>query len=47
VAVNLPERLLMFDVDRYVDRLYQPTLNRLGIGWIKTSGIGMLVISIA
>ncbi|MDZ4083723.1 MAG: N-formylglutamate amidohydrolase [Bdellovibrionales bacterium] len=34
--LDLPERLLMFDVDRFVDRLYQPTLDRLGIGWIKT-----------
>lgn len=33
---HLPERLLMFDVDRFVDRLYQPTLDRLELGWIKT-----------
>lgn len=31
-----PERLLMFDVDRYVDQLYRPALEQLGIGWIKT-----------
>jgi N-formylglutamate deformylase len=34
--LNLPERLLMFDVDRYVDQLYQPAIERLGLGWIKT-----------
>lgn len=33
---DLPERLLMFDVDRYVDLLYRPAVERLGIGWIKT-----------
>jgi N-formylglutamate deformylase len=33
---HLPERLLMFDVDRFVDRLYQPTIERLGLAWIKT-----------
>ncbi len=27
----LPERLLMYDVDRYVDELYEPVLSRLGI----------------
>jgi N-formylglutamate amidohydrolase len=31
----LPERLLMFDVDRYVDRLYQPVLARLGIPFAR------------
>ncbi len=31
-----PERLLMFDVDRYVDLLYQPKLEELGLAWIKT-----------
>ncbi len=29
--LNLPEPLLMADVDRYVDRLYQPILNELAI----------------
>lgn len=32
----LPERLLMYDVDRYVDELYEPSLKALGIAWIKT-----------
>ena len=27
----LPERLLMYDVDRYVDELYEPILSKLGI----------------
>ncbi len=30
------ERLLMFDVDRYVDQLYAPALLELSIPWIKT-----------
>lgn len=33
---NLPETLLMFDVDRYVDQLYAPTIHRLGIPFVKT-----------
>jgi N-formylglutamate deformylase len=33
---RLPERLLMYDVDRYVDELYEPTLSALGIAWVKT-----------
>ncbi len=33
---SLPETLLMFDVDRFVDQLYAPTLARLGLPWIKT-----------
>lgn len=33
---DLPERLLMYDVDRYVDELYEPTLRKLKIAWIKT-----------
>lgn len=33
---HLEERLLMYDVDRYVDELYAPTLNELKIAWIKT-----------
>lgn len=33
---KLDETLLMFDVDRYVDQLYAPTLKELGIGWVKT-----------
>lgn len=33
---RLPETLLMYDVDRYVDELYEPTLRRLGIAWVKT-----------
>ena len=32
----LPETLLMYDVDRYVDRLYEPTLRRLEIPFVKT-----------
>ena len=34
--IGLSERLLMYDVDRYVDRLYEPALNRLAIPHIKT-----------
>ena len=33
---SLPETLLMYDVDRYVDRLYEPTLQKLGIPFVKT-----------
>lgn len=33
---NLPEETLMCDVDRYVDRLYEPSLQSLQIPWIKT-----------
>lgn len=33
---NLPEPLLFQDVDRYVDVLYSPGLQRLGIPFIKT-----------
>lgn len=33
---SLPERLLMFDVDRYVDRLYAPILEKLLIPSVKT-----------
>lgn len=33
---NLPEVLLMYDVDRYVDRLYEPALFKLNIPYIKT-----------
>jgi N-formylglutamate deformylase len=31
---NLPERLLMFDVDRFVDRLYAPVIEKLGISMV-------------
>lgn len=31
------EKLLMYDVDRYVDELYAPTLARLGVAWVKTN----------
>ena len=33
---KLPEVLLMFDVDRYVDRLYEPTIKQLHIPSVKT-----------
>jgi N-formylglutamate deformylase len=33
---GLHETLLMFDVDRYVDQLYQPALEKLGLPYIKT-----------
>ena len=33
---GLSEKLLMFDVDRYVDRLYQPILQALSIPTIRT-----------
>lgn len=33
---KLPEVLLMYDVDRYVDRLYEPELKRLQIPFVKT-----------
>ncbi|HRO68279.1 MAG TPA: N-formylglutamate amidohydrolase [Pseudobdellovibrionaceae bacterium] len=33
---NLPEEVLMCDVDRYVDRLYEPALKDLEIPYIKT-----------
>lgn len=33
---NLPEEVLMCDVDRYVDRLYEPSLQQLKIPVIKT-----------
>jgi N-formylglutamate deformylase len=32
----LPETLLMFDVDRFVDRLYQPIISELEIASVKT-----------
>ncbi len=31
---GLPEEVLMFDVDRYVDRLYLPALTQLKIPWV-------------
>ncbi len=34
---KLDEPLLMYDVDRYVDQLYAPVLQSLGIAWIKTT----------
>jgi N-formylglutamate deformylase len=33
---NLPEEILMCDVDRYVDFLYEPTLKNLSIPFVKT-----------
>src|SRR5689334_10612521 len=33
---GLPETLLMFDVDRYVDRLYEPTISKFKIPSVKT-----------
>lgn len=33
---GLPETLLMFDVDRYVDQLYRPALERLELPWVTT-----------
>ena len=33
---GLPEETLMCDVDRYVDRLYEPTLKGLDVPFIKT-----------
>ncbi len=33
---QLPETLLMFDVDRYVDRLYAPVINDLHLPSVKT-----------
>lgn len=33
---NLPEVVLMRDVDRYVDQLYHPVLERLKIPYVKT-----------
>ncbi|MGZ3779486.1 MAG: N-formylglutamate amidohydrolase [Pseudobdellovibrionaceae bacterium] len=33
---NLPEEILMCDVDRYVDFLYEPSLHRLKIPFVKT-----------
>lgn len=33
---NLPERVLMCDPDRYVNRLYRPALEEQAIAWIET-----------
>ncbi len=33
---GLPETLLMFDVDRYVDQLYAPALAKLRLPWVTT-----------
>lgn len=33
---GLPEPLLMRDVDRFVDRLYEPALQKLGVPFFKT-----------
>jgi len=33
---KLPEVLLMFDVDRYVDKLYEPVIKKLGVPSVKT-----------
>lgn len=33
---TLPEEILMCDVDRYVDVLYEPALQKLGIPFVKT-----------
>ena len=32
----LDERILMYDVDRFVDQLYAPVLRKLGLPWIGT-----------
>lgn len=34
--IGLPEAILMCDIDRYVDRLYEPTLEALRIPFVKT-----------
>lgn len=34
--LGLPESVVMCDVDRYVDRLYQPTIESLKLGHVKT-----------
>jgi len=34
--LGLPERLLMFDVDRFVDRLYAPVIAELALPCVKT-----------
>lgn len=34
--VGLDERLLMYDVDRFVDELYSDSLTAHGIAWVKT-----------
>ena len=33
---GLPEPVLMCDVDRFVDRLYQPVVDKLNLGCVKT-----------
>lgn len=33
---TLPEEVLMCDVDRYVDRIYEPTLQKLSLPFVKT-----------
>lgn len=33
---NLDEKVLMCDVDRYIDRLYEPTLQELKLPYVKT-----------
>jgi len=33
---GLPETLLMADVDRYVDRLYEPSLQKFSVPFVKT-----------
>src|SRR5665213_1324990 len=33
---GLPEPILMCDVDRFVDKLYQPALDSLKLGYVKT-----------
>lgn len=33
---GLPETLLMFDVDRYVDRLYEPVIKKIALPSVKT-----------
>lgn len=34
--MGLPENILMYDVDRFVDQLYQDNLQKLGIEFVKT-----------
>ncbi len=36
LATGLPETLLMSDVDRYVDRLYEPIVKELNLTCVKT-----------
>jgi len=33
---GLPETILMYDVDRFVDQLYEPVIKKLGLSTVKT-----------